>query len=169
MLNELPRCELQQQVTEVIQLVRDKQQTLGFAESCTGRLLSSLFTVTPGVSDIFIGSVVSYANDVKTNVLGVRAEDIKSAGAVSDTVARQMAEGAKQVLKSKLAVAITGIAGPNGGSLEKPVGMVFIAVAGTKGETRVFHHLFSGSRKQIQQQSCWQALEHLKNFLKKNY
>lgn len=158
--------EVQRQVVEVIQLVRDKQLTLGFAESCTGGLLSSLFAEVPGVSDIFVGSVVSYANKVKENVLGVRPSDLKSAGAASDMVARQMAEGAIRTLKSSVSLSITGIAGPTGGSPEKPVGTVFIAIAGTKVETQVFHHLFSGDRKQIQEQTCLKALEHLKRYFK---
>lgn len=174
-VNESIPQELRRQVIEVTQLVRDKQQTLSFAESCTGGLLSSLVTELSGVSDIFLGSVVSYANEVKENVLGVRGSDLKTSGAVSDTVARQMVLGALRNLKSSLAISITGVAGPNGGSKEKPVGTVFIAVGGAKHEARnqdeveVYHHLFSGNRRQIQIQSCAKALEHLNNFLNKHY
>lgn len=177
--NKLPLIELSNltrlMVGEVVQLLRDKQSTVGFAESCTGGLLSSLFTQVPGVSDVFSGSVVSYANSVKQNVLGVSEDTLKQVGAVSSKCAEEMASGAKKALNVNIAVAITGIAGPSGGSPDKPVGTVFIGLVGTKGDgsgikTKVFHHQMdsASTREQIQWMSCLKAVEHLKSFLEEN-
>ncbi|MBO7188750.1 MAG: nicotinamide-nucleotide amidohydrolase family protein, partial [Tidjanibacter sp.] len=109
--------------------------TLACAESCTGGALSSRFTAEAGASAYFVGSVVSYSNDVKVNVLGVRAEDIAEYGAVSQQVAEQMAEGVRRVCGADYAIATTGIAGPDGGTPTKPVGTVWIAVATPEGVT----------------------------------
>ncbi len=153
------------QVEEMVLVLRDKKLTVGFAESCTGGLLSSLFTEQAGVSDVFIGSVISYDNKVKQSLLKVSEESLKTVGAVSKEVAQQMAEGALQTLNVSVAVAVTGIAGPNGGSVRKPVGTVFIAVAGAQSEVKVFEHHFDGDRKQIQLQSCGEAMKHMIEFL----
>lgn len=104
-------------------------QTLAVAESCTGGAVSARFTGMSGASDYFLCGVVSYANDAKSNMLGVRMEDIDRDGAVSQTVAEQMALGAKRISGSDYAISTTGIAGPTGGTDEKPVGTVWIAVA----------------------------------------
>jgi nicotinamide-nucleotide amidase len=156
---------LKTQVVSTVTVLRDKALTLGFAESCTGGLLSSSFTELAGVSDVFMGSIISYDNTIKQNLLKVSIETLKAKGAVSREVAQQMAEGALQALGVACAVSITGIAGPSGGSDTKPVGTVFIAVAGLKTETQVFEHL-KGDRKGIQLQSCRQAVEHLNEFIK---
>lgn len=155
----------QLRVKDSIQFLRQKQFTVGFAESCTGGLLSSFFTEIAGVSDVFMGSVVSYANQVKKELLDVSAEALTQFGAVSREVARQMSEGALQKLNTSVAVSITGIAGPGGGSDLKPLGTVFIAVAGLKSETKVFEHHFDGNRKTIQLLACEEAVKHLNEFL----
>mgnify|MGYP000007640269 FL=1 len=103
--------------------------TLAVAESCTGGSIAARFTAMPGASAYFLCGVESYSNDSKVKLLGVHAEDIARHGAVSEQVARQMAEGARRAAGSDYAVATTGIAGPTGGSAEKPVGTVWIAVA----------------------------------------
>ncbi len=110
-------------------ILRKHKLTIATAESCTGGHIAHKITSVPGASDYFLGGVVSYANEVKMNVLGVRAEDLHQHGAVSEPVARQMAEGARQVIGADLAVATTGIAGPTGGTPEKPVGTVWIAAS----------------------------------------
>lgn len=153
------------ELTVVIQLLRDKKLTVGFAESCTGGLLSSFFTEQAGVSDVFLGSIVSYDNKVKEKFLKVSAEALKTYGAVSEVVAKQMAEEAYKALDTKVAIAITGIAGPSGGTPAKPVGTVFISVAGAGRETKVFEHHFDGTRKQIQLKSCDEAVRHLNEFI----
>jgi nicotinamide-nucleotide amidase len=110
--------------------LRSKGLTVGTAESCTGGAIAALLTSVPGSSNYFRGGVVSYANDVKRRLLGVSESDLEQYGAVSRPVVEQMAKGALQVLGCDYAIAASGIAGPGGGSPEKPVGSVWIAVAG---------------------------------------
>ena len=137
---------------ELIRSLRDQKLTVGFAESCTGGALSAFVTEQPGVSDIFLGSVVSYSNEAKVDLLGVRRDTLMQEGAVSESVARQMAHGVRRQLKTDWSVAITGIAGPSGGTPTKPVGTVCIAIAGPDFEDSR-KELFSGDRKGIQQAS----------------
>ena len=126
--------EGKQQLEEIVgTLLRDKQQTLSTAESCTGGYIAHLITSISGSSDYFKGSIVSYANEVKVNSLGVNANDIVQYGAVSQHVVEQMAIGASKALHTDYAIATSGIAGPLGGTEEKPVGTVWIAIAGPKG------------------------------------
>ena len=151
------------------QLARSKQ-TVAFAESCTSGLLSASLGAIPGVSRVFQGAIVSYANDVKENLLDVPADLLKTFGAVSEQVAAKMAEGARTRLHSTWGVSVTGIAGPDGGSAEKPVGTVCFAVAGPKlgmtdVETQTWTQKFSGSRVEIQQQSVQTALNLLRDRL----
>lgn len=108
-------------------------KTVATAESCTGGNIAHLITLVAGSSRYYKGSVVSYANEVKEKVLGVRAGDLQQYGAVSEEVVKQMAEGVKKLLKTDYAIATSGIAGPSGGSDEKPVGTVWIAVAEERG------------------------------------
>lgn len=155
-----------QLLTELIEELRRKKLSLSFAESCTGGRLSAALTEFPGVSDIFVGSVVSYANGVKSDLLGVRREALIEEGAVSETVARQMAQGVRQQLKTDCAVAITGIAGPTGGSPQKPVGTVCFAASGLGleiAETK----LFAGARTEIQDQAVTHAAFLLLQLVKK--
>lgn len=147
--------------TALIEVLREKKWSVGFAESCTGGLLSATITGLAGVSDVFMGSIVSYANDVKVDVLGVRAETLRAFGAVSEETAREMARGALRVLRSTTAVAITGIAGPSGGSDEKPVGMVWFAAAGPGFEETSLQR-FAGDRTEIQRRSAEFAMEFLR-------
>jgi len=109
------------------QLLRERSLKLGLAESCTGGLVSELMTDSPGSSQYFSGAVVSYSNEVKQRVLGVPAEMLKAHGAVSEPVARAMAQGARKLLDVDVALSLTGIAGPGGGSADKPVGLVHLA------------------------------------------
>lgn len=117
----------------VAEMLIAKGQTLAAAESCTGGALSAKFTAMNGASTYFMGGVVSYSNEVKNRVLGVRAEDLETYGAVSEPVARQMAEGVRRVCGTTWGVSTTGIAGPTGGTPDKPVGTVWMAVAGPNG------------------------------------
>lgn len=113
----------------VHEVMRERGLTLAVAESCTGGAIASLFTAMAGASAYFLGGVVAYANEVKRDVLGVNYDDIMTHGAVSETVARQMAEGVRRTTGADYAIATTGIAGPTGGSEAKPVGTVWMAVA----------------------------------------
>jgi nicotinamide-nucleotide amidase len=143
--------------SDLIQNFRQKKLTMSFAESCTGGKLSALITELAGVSDVFLGSVVSYSNEAKVNLLGVRREALNNEGAVSELVARQMAQGVREKLHSEWSVAITGIAGPSGGTPTKPVGTVCFAVSGPQFEVSETK-LFSGSRIQIQALSAEYAM-----------
>jgi nicotinamide-nucleotide amidase len=107
--------------------------TLASAESCTGGTIAKMITAIPGSSDVFKGTVVSYATSVKEEVLGVSRDDVERYTVVSQQVAEQMATGVRALLKTDIAVATTGVAGPGGGTEENPVGTVWIAVAGPKG------------------------------------
>lgn len=149
------------------QILNDNGFTVGFAESCTGGLLSSEFAKIPGVSAVFKGSIVCYANEVKERLLGVDPVTLQKFGAVSRDVAIQMVAGAQRSLSVDVAASITGIAGPNGGSALKPVGTVFIAVVGGKNEAVVFHHHFpeTASRESIQKMAMIKTLEHLIDYL----
>jgi nicotinamide-nucleotide amidase len=117
----------------VLSLLRARGLTLATAESCTGGLVAARLTEVPGSSDVFLGAVVAYANEVKEGELGVPAEVIARYGAVSAETAAAMAQGARERLGADLAVAVTGIAGPDGGTPEKPVGLVHLHVAGPEG------------------------------------
>ena len=156
---------LRETLEEVVLELRRKKLSLSFAESCTGGRLSAAITEIPGVSDIFMGSIVSYANEVKIDLLGVRRETLIDEGAVSDIVASQMAQGVRQQLKTKVSVAITGVAGPTGGSLQKPVGTVWFAASGPNFEATE-KKFFAGSRLDIQNQAVGYAADLLLRLLK---
>ena len=117
----------------VLQQLRRGGHTLAVAESCTGGGLGAALAAVPGASDVFLGGVIAYANRVKQELLGVSAEQLASHGAVSDSVAQAMAVGVRRATGADWALAITGVAGPSGGTAEKPVGLVHIAVAGPDG------------------------------------
>jgi nicotinamide-nucleotide amidase len=122
--------------------LRIRAQTLATAESCTGGLVAGLLTEIPGSSDVLERGFVTYSNAAKTEVLGVPAALIATHGAVSEPVARAMAEGAIRQSRADLAVSITGVAGPGGGTADKPVGLVHFAVARRDGRTIATHHRF---------------------------
>lgn len=148
----------------VMERLKERGMTMGAAESCTGGNIAHVMTLEPGVSDVFAGSVTSYANSVKTGVLGVDADAIERFGAVSEPVAEQMADGARRVLGVDIAVATSGIAGPGGGSEQKPVGTVCMAVS-TAGvtESRTFH--LPGDRSRVITRATTEALKFLLEYL----
>lgn len=152
--------EFDQKLKTIQQIFVQRGWTLGLAESCTGGLLSSWLTKASGASSYFQGSVISYARQVKIDVLGVNAATIKALGEVSEPVARGMARGATKALNCDWAVAITGIAGPSGGSKEKPVGTVCFAVVGP-GFEKTLTHLFPSAldRHEIQRQAALFAFD----------
>ncbi|EFL49606.1 CinA domain protein [Solidesulfovibrio fructosivorans JJ]] len=130
---------------------------LGCAESCTGGLLSSVLTDTPGSSAWFAGAVVSYTNDVKRDVLGVSQEILDTVGAVSRETVLAMARGARGVLMADVGVAISGIAGPAGGTPQKPVGTVWIAWQ-SPDAVSAEHFQFTGDRQAVRQQAVREAM-----------
>lgn len=149
------------------QLLLQRQQTVAVAESCTGGGLGQLLTDIPGSSAYFYGGVIAYDNRVKVNLLQVDSEVLDEQGAVSAIVAEQMALGAKALLHTDWALSITGIAGPDGGSAEKPVGLVYIGLASPSGEVVSYRQEFSGYRGRdwVRQLSALSALDALRRNL----
>jgi len=145
-------------------LLAQRKLTLGVAESCTGGLLSALLTDKPGASSYFLGSVISYANSAKEGLLGVGAELLEAHGAVSQEAAQAMARGAQKVLGASLGLAITGIAGPAGGSSEKPVGLVHFALATPDGVLS-YHFVKPGDRERVRILAAHTGLNHLREWL----
>ena len=147
----------------VLEQLRRRGETLAVAESCTGGGLGAALAAVPGASDVFLGGVIAYANAVKQGLLGVPAALLESHGAVSDPVAMAMAEGARRATGATWAIAVTGIAGPAGGSAEKPVGLVHIAVAGPDGcRSEGVRFGSSRSRVWIQRLTAGEALNRLR-------
>ncbi|MCA9533965.1 MAG: competence/damage-inducible protein A [Myxococcales bacterium] len=138
--------------------LRDKGITLALAESCTGGMAATMLTSVPGSSDYLLLSAVAYANSAKSRMLGVNPEVIRAHGAVSAEVAAEMAEGARRISGASLAVSITGIAGPGGGSEDKPVGTVWFGLAAEGHPTVTRHRLFPGERDQIRTLAAYTAL-----------
>ena len=145
-------------------LLRAAGATVATAESCTGGLLASRLTEVAGSSDYFLGAVVAYSDEVKVGLLGVTREDLAAHGAVSEPVARALAAGARRVLRTDYGIGITGIAGPTGGSPEKPLGTVHLALA---GPAEVAHRAvrFPGDRQRVRWQATQLALEMLRREL----
>ena len=145
-------------------LLRERGRTIACAESCTGGLLTSRLTDVAGSSAYVMGAVVSYTNEVKAALVGVREETLRAFGAVSEETAREMAEGVRRAIPADIGIGITGIAGPGGATAKKPVGLVYIAVA-TTNVTRVVRHVFSGERAEVKRQSTEAALVMLRDVL----
>jgi PncC family amidohydrolase len=150
---------LEDQLLALLGDQRDGAITVGTAESCTGGNVAHHITRVAGSSAYFLGGIVSYANSVKHGVLGVPESVLENPGAVSEPCARAMAEGARRVLGTTIAVATTGIAGPGGATPFKPVGLVYIAIAAEGLPTRVEEHHFTGDRAAVIDASTTRALE----------
>jgi PncC family amidohydrolase len=150
--------ELTRSAEKVLSLARERGLKLAVAESCTGGLVGHLLTEIAGSSDVFVGGVISYSDGVKTAVLDVPAEALERHGAVSAQVAVAMAEGARRRLGADIALAVTGIAGPSGGSAAKPVGLTYVAVADAGGHD-VRRHQWQGDRSANKLVSAQAALE----------
>jgi nicotinamide-nucleotide amidase len=158
-----------EELEEVVgKMLRSQKKTLAVAESCTGGLLGNRITNIPGSSDYFLQGIVAYSNQAKINALGVKPSILKKQGAVSPEAAQAMARGIREKAQSNYSLGITGIAGPSGGSLGKPVGLVYIALAWEKG-TEVSKNMFLGNREKIKFQSCQKALDMLRRHLQKNH
>lgn len=152
---------------EVISLLNRKGLTLTAAESCTGGLIAKRLTDVSGASAVFHGSLVTYSNRLKEKWLGVRAETLQAYGAVSAQTAREMALGARKAADADLAVAVTGIAGPNSDDTNKPVGLVFIALASKDGVTveKYENQFVDNVREQNRTASAQHALEAVRRYL----
>jgi nicotinamide-nucleotide amidase len=151
-----PRSESLEQIVGYFLQMRGA--TLAVAESCTGGMLAQRLTSIAGSSRYFLGGVVVYSNELKTELAGVPAEVIEDHGAVSAEVATALARGIRDRTDASVGVGITGIAGPGGGTEEKPVGLVFVAVSDSVG-TEVVERRFPGDRERIRWWACQQALD----------
>ncbi|MEZ4992019.1 MAG: competence/damage-inducible protein A [Saprospiraceae bacterium] len=149
-------------------LLREHQLTISTAESCTGGFVAHLITSIAGSSDYFKGSIVAYANEIKEAVLGVRPETLMTHGAVSEATVREMVNGALRVMKTDLAIAISGIAGPGGGTPEKPVGTIWMAV-GNGEETETFKLQAGKDRSKNIEYASNYALNFVRKFVLKHY
>lgn len=151
-------------VTRLFSLLEQRGWMVATAESCTGGMIAATLTDKAGSSTYFDRGFVTYSNDAKTRQLDVQPLTLEKFGAVSEQTARLMARGAFAHSDAGIAVSVTGIAGPGGGSVDKPVGLVFIALA-TADEAKVFRHEFDGDRASVRQQTVNAALEHLIDYL----
>ena len=140
---------LENQAEQLLALCRGKGLRIATAESCTGGLIAGLLTAVPGSSDVVERGFITYTNEAKQQMLGVPDQLFEQVGAVSEAVARAMADGALTHSDADLAVSVTGVAGPDGGTKAKPVGLVHMAVAVKVGETRHLRHLFKGERSAV--------------------
>lgn len=149
---------------QVGDLLKKHRLTLTVAESCTGGLVGDLITNVSGSSEYFLGGIIAYDSRIKIAVLGVSKETIDAFGAVSEETAKEMAGNVQTKLGSDIAISITGIAGPMGGSIDKPVGLTYIGLA-TKDTVIARKFIWIGSRLENKQQSAKAALEMVKDFL----
>ena len=142
----------------VVDLLQKKHLTMATAESCTGGMIAARLVNVSGVSDVFMQGMVTYSNEAKVRLLGVKEETLKAHGAVSRETALEMALGGAERAQTDVCVAVTGLAGPGGGSKEKPVGLVYMACA-VKGKAEVLEYHFKGNRGKIREQSMMKALD----------
>lgn len=144
----------------VIKMLIDKKLTISTAESCTGGLLSAMLTEIPGASEVINECIVTYSNEAKMRELNVPEETLKRYGAVSYDTAKEMAEGVCKKTGSDIGIGITGIAGPGGGTEEKPVGTVFVGIS-VLGQTSVYELHLKGDRSEVRYQTCCFVLDTL--------
>ena len=157
---------LPERTQSIIQTLAERGETITFAESCTGGQLAAAFTAISGASVVFNGSVVSYANTIKERWLGVQSSTLEQHGAVSRECVAEMLSGVLKMTQADYAIAVSGIAGPTGGTPDKPVGTVYIGIQ-TPTTSTVYHNVFEGDRESIQDQSVVFAIEKLSEMLKK--
>jgi PncC family amidohydrolase len=159
-------CAMQREPLEVLvgALLRQRIWRLAVAESCTGGLVGHLLTNVPGSSDYFLGGVISYANEAKQRLLGVRPETLQTYGAVSRQTVLEMAQGVRQLLSADVGLSVSGIAGPGGGSPEKPVGLTWVGL-NAPGHEMAWQHFWDGDRLRNKEFSAQAVLQHLVEFL----
>ena len=164
-MNDLP-ADLVDLAKEVLTAARAQKKRIVTAESCTGGLLGGCLTANAGSSEVVDCGFITYSNESKSRLLGVPRDAIASLGAVSDLVASAMAEGALAQTDADMAVSITGVAGPGGGTKEKPVGLVYMALARTGRDALVKRYVFAGTRSDIRRAAVGAAMELLLGSLK---
>ena len=141
------------------EVLKSKNMTIATAESCTGGMIGAALTSVSGVSECYGFGVVTYANEAKEKLLGVSHTTLETVGAVSYETACEMARGALNLSGADIAISVTGIAGPGGGTDEKPVGLVYIGIAQKNGEVKAYKNNFSGSRDSVRAQTVVKALK----------
>uniref|UniRef100_UPI003F4C9E40 CinA family protein n=1 Tax=Brachyspira catarrhinii TaxID=2528966 RepID=UPI003F4C9E40 len=151
---------------EVVELLIQRGLKVTSAESCTGGLFAAHITSVSGSSECFEGSFVTYSNEIKHRMINVREETLEKYGAVSEECVLEMAENSRKIMKSDIAIAISGIAGPSGGTDDKPVGLVWICLA-AEGYIKAYKNIFSGDRQEVREQSVMFSLNLIENFIKK--
>ena len=166
-MSETIKKQTDEKVAGLIDALREKKLTVGTAESCTAGMISARIADIPGSSDVLFGGIVSYSNDVKMKLLGVSGKTLREHGAVSEECAREMAEGARRALGCDIAVSVTGIAGPGGGTPEKPVGTVCFGISdagGTLTKTERFGE--AGGRNGVRSLTVATALQMIEDNVK---
>ncbi|HHH51989.1 MAG TPA: CinA family protein [Campylobacterales bacterium] len=153
--------QTKQNTIDIIETLKEKKQSITFAESCTGGRIASAFTAISGASSVLNGSAVTYSNKIKSQWLGVREETLINYGAVSSQCVSEMLEGICKMANANYAIAVSGIAGPTGGSVEKSVGTVYIGIK-TPKDIIVNQYLFKGDREEVQNQATSKSIEILK-------
>jgi nicotinamide-nucleotide amidase len=156
-------------VEQVSDELRKRKWKITSAESCTGGMICAAITDLPGSSEIFDRGFITYSNQAKIDLLGVYRSILEAYGAVSEQTVSAMAEGALRQTPADVAVAVTGVAGPGGGSEEKPVGLVYIGISIRGRSSQAFRHIFSGDRKSIRQQSTDAAFMHILDLIGSSY
>jgi len=157
----------EEQMISFQNLLCKHKKTITCAESCTGGLISSLITEISGSSNIFNGSIISYSNKIKNQELNVKNETLDSYGAVSVQTVKEMLSGCLGKFKANYSIAVSGVAGPTGGSKEKPVGTVIIGIMGDCGYQDIELFTFKGNRKEVQIQAAKTSLKKISNFVQK--
>ena len=153
--------QLQALSAQIGEKLKQQNATVTCAESCTGGWIAKVFTDISGSSAWFERGFVTYSNDAKQQLVGVQATSLEQYGAVSEAVVREMAQGARQAAQADYAISVSGIAGPDGGSVEKPVGTVWFGFAGPHEKTLTFQQHFAGDREAVRRQSVAWALQRL--------
>ncbi len=142
----------------LVKTLLENNMKIATAESCTGGMIASKITSVPGASECFDCGVITYSNEQKQKLIGVSADTLSKYGAVSEETALEMCKGVKKLANADFGISVTGIAGPGGGTPEKPVGTVWIGICG-ENVHKAFRFLFSGDRNQVRQQSAITAME----------
>lgn len=160
---------MNQKPLEVVigEMLRRQGLRLAVAESCTGGLVGHRITNVPGSSTYYMGSVTAYAYEAKVRLLGVRWETLEKYGAVSQETVLEMAYGVRHALAADIGLSISGIAGPGGGTVEKPVGLAWIGLS-ARGVDEAWSHIWQGDRLQVKEQSAQEALRRLADYLEAN-
>lgn len=155
-------------MNELYKLLKEHNLKIATAESCTGGMIASKITEISGISEFFETGVVTYSNEAKQKLLDVKLDTLTSFGAVSEPTAAEMSKGLLLMSGADIAISVTGIAGPTGGTQEKPVGLVYIGISGKFG-TFVYKNVFTGNRNQVRNSAVDAAIKHAKDYVLKFY